>query len=95
MEQRHLTVRFATVVNDAIRKKTRYKGDISRIIKECIAASNLGRVKIMEITEYTTPTKVTLPTEVWEILDHASSLRKCSINTLLNSVAAEQVHRVK
>lgn len=100
-----MLVRLTSDLNDRVRTRFRYHGELSGLVVDALQNTDLQRVKLVELKGVSRPgysengaltvraTTVTLPLTVQHELRKAAESRACSMNALMNSALAEAFRR--
>lgn len=100
-----MVVRLTSDLNEWVRSRIRYQGELSELVVEALRNADLERVKLVELKGVSRPrysengalsvrgTTVTLPLGVQEELKKVAESRACSMNALMNSALAEALRR--
>jgi hypothetical protein len=81
-------VRLLTPINDTLRQKAMYRGDLSAMVTQALDATNLNSVSLVALKwgqeEYRGVT-ILIPRKIHKKLVGASKQRDVSMNTLINT----------
>ena len=88
VKMHRLLVRLLTPINDTLRQKAMYRGDLSAMVTQALDSTNLNAVSLVALKwgqETYRGVTILIPPETHKKLVGASKQRDVSMNTLINT----------